>query len=69
MKRPSELKRLSDKGLSRYALDLADELKALEAALAMAKREQRARRRGKAQRRQCGRKARLPQVRPSATVH
>lgn len=69
MKRPSELKRLSDKGLSRYACDLADEVKAFEAALAMAKREQRARRRGKAQRRQCGRKAPPVQVRPSATVH
>lgn len=57
MKRPSELKRLSDKGLSKYALDLADEVKALQAALAMAKREQRARRKGKARRRQCGRKA------------
>lgn len=56
MKTAKELKRLSDRSLSKYSLDLRDEIAAMQAALAIAKREQRARRNVKTSRRKCGRK-------------
>ena len=68
MKKPWQLKRMSDATLSRYRLDLEDELVAMAAALALAKREQRARRAKRKAAKGCGRKAKpdarlLPEVR------
>lgn len=61
MKRPSELKRMSPKALSRYIADMGDEVMAAHAALSLAKREQRARRKAKGtkarQRATCGQPA------------
>lgn len=60
-KKPSQIKRLSERALSRLVLDLKDELVAVQAQLSLAKREQRGRRKGKAQakraQRSCGRPA------------
>lgn len=55
MKTAKQLKRLTPATLSRYALDLRDEIKVLQAALSLAKREQRARKRTKTAVRRCGR--------------
>lgn len=68
MKKPWQLKRMSDAALSRYRLDLEDELVAKAAALSLAKREQRARRARRKARQGCGSKAKpdarlLPEVR------
>lgn len=68
MKRPSELKRMSDKALSKYRLDLEDEMMAMVGQLRMAKREQRARRQKKKVRKACGRTARMETLRPHATL-
>ena len=65
MKKSSDLKRMSDAALSRYALDLNDELCALAAALSLAKREQRSRRKRKGVRRRCGRKTERPLIHDS----
>lgn len=68
MKRPSELKRMSDKALSKYRLDLEDEAMALVAAIRIAKREQRARRQKKKVRKACGKTTRMETLRPHATL-
>lgn len=43
-KKPSQIKRMGDRTLSRLILDTADEIAALQAELSIAKREQRQRR-------------------------
>lgn len=68
MKRPSELKRMSDKALSKYRLDLEDEMMAMLGQLRMATREQRARRQKKKVRKACGKTTRMETLRPHATL-
>lgn len=68
MKRPSELKRMSDRALNKLKLDLEDEVAALTAALALAKREQRARRTRKTARKRCGRRLPVQQLPPHVTL-
>ena len=68
MKRPSELKRMSDKALSKYKLDLENEVRIAVAALSLAKREQRQRRQRKNYRKKCGRPAPMELHPPHATM-
>lgn len=76
MKKPSDLKRMSERSLNRFILDSQNELVALHAQLSLAKREQRARRQGRSKVRRaargCGKGADtsgLVQREPSSTLH
>lgn len=72
-KKPSEMKRMSDRVLARLALDLRDELALVQAQLSLAKREQRARKQGRSKAKRsleaCGTRAALEPAWVSTSVH
>lgn len=75
-KKPSQIKRMGERALSRFILDTADEMAALQAELSIAKREQRQRRKTRSNARRakahCGNQASsdgLVQRMQTETVH